>query len=105
MDIKELTKFVEEDYKAWNDMFKHQEKSTEAFVILGKLGKKLGDLDKEVAKEFGFCHKEALKEPMCADRKLAGLVINSLLLAKVLDIDMEKAMKDKMERMREHGKK
>ena len=101
MEIKDIQKFIDTDYLAWNKYFVHQEKQTEAFAIMMKVAEETGELSREVLRSFGFASKERLEEPSKLDGELADVIINTILLAKCLDIDVPAALTRKMEMIRE----
>lgn len=104
MDIKEIQKFIETDYLAWNKHFVHQDKKTEAFVIMLKIAEETGKLAREVTRSFGFANQRHLDMPSKLDDKLASVLINTVLIARCLDIDVPAALNRKMEMIRERLK-
>ena len=101
MEIKDIQKFIDTDYLAWNKYFVHQERQTEAFVIMMKVAEETGELAREVSRSFGFASQERLERPSKLDNELADVIINTILLAKCLDIDVPAALTRKMEMIRE----
>ena len=101
MEIKDIQKFIDTDYLAWNKHFVHQERQTEAFVIMMKIAEETGELAREVSRSFGFASKERLEKPSKLDSELADVLINTILLAKCLDIDVPAALTRKMEMIKE----
>ena len=108
MEIKDIQKFIDTDYLSLHKYFVHQERETEAVVIMMKVAEEAGELAREVARSFGFASKERLERPSKLDSELADVIINTILLAKCLDIDVPAALSRKMEMVREklknHGK-
>jgi len=104
MEMKEIKKFTEDSYKVWGEKFKGKGKEIEAFVITLKLEKKIGELAHEVAKSFGFSKKPEMTEPLMLERRLGAVVMTTFLLGRVLDVDMEKAIKLRMEMILERAK-
>ena len=104
MDIKEIQKFIETDYLAWNKHFVHQDKKTEAFVIMLKIAEETGKLAREGPRSFGFANQRHLDMPSKLDDKLASVLINTVLIARCLDIDVPAALNRKMEMIRERLK-
>ena len=104
MDIKEIQKFIETDYLAWNKHFVHQDKKTEAFVIMLKIEEETGKLAREGPRSFGFANQRHLDMPSKHDDKLASVLINTVLIARCLDIDVPAALNRKMEMIRERLK-
>lgn len=104
MDIKDIEKFIETDYLEWNTHFKHEEKRTEAFVIMLKIAEETGELAREVARSFGFASQKRLDKPSKLDGELSDVIINSILLARCLDIDIKTALQRKMDMIKENIK-
>lgn len=102
MDLKDIQKFIETDYLEWNKYFTHQDKKTEAFVIMLKISEEAGELAREVSRSFGFASKKRLDKPSKLDSELADVLINTILLARCLDIDVKLALERKMEMIREY---
>ncbi len=101
MEIKDIQKFIETDYLEWNKYFVHQDKKTEDFVIMLKIAEETGELAREVSRAFGFASKKRLDKPSKLDSELADVLINTILLAKCLDIDVKLALERKMEMIKE----
>ena len=101
MDFKEIQKFIESDYLEWNTYFKNQDKKTEAFAIMLKISEETGELAREVMRSFGYANQKRLNEPSQLDSELADVLINTILLARCLDINVPEILQRKMEMIRE----
>ena len=101
MDLKEIQTFIESDYLEWNTYFKNQDKKTEAFAIMLKISEESGELAREVLRSFGYANQERLNEPSQLDNELADVLINTILLARCLDIDVPHILERRMEMIRE----
>lgn len=101
MDLKEIQTFIESDYLEWNTYFKNQDKKTEAFAIMLKISEESGELAREVLRSFGYANQERLNEPSQLDNELADVLINTMLLARCLDIDVPHILERRMEMIRE----
>ena len=101
MDLKEIQTFIESDYLEWNTYFKNQDKKTEAFAIMLKISEESGELAREVLRSFGYANQERLNEPSRLDNELADVLINTILLARCLDIDVPHILERRMEMIRE----
>lgn len=101
MELKQIQNFIETDYLEWNTYFKNQDKKTEAFAIMLKISEESGELSREVLRSFGYANQKRLNEPSKLDSELADVLINTLLLALCLDIDVPMALQRKMEMIRE----
>jgi NTP pyrophosphatase (non-canonical NTP hydrolase) len=98
---KELAKLAEDIAKALDKKLSHMDKETRAFMTMLKIHKKAGHLSGEVMKSFGYSSKEHAKEPLQLDNLMAGVVLKVFVLAKQLDVDMDKALERKIEAVRE----
>ncbi len=101
MELKQIQNFIETDYLKWNTYFKNQDKKTEAFAIMLKISEETGELAREVLRSFGYANQKRLNEPSQLDSELADVIINTVLLARCLDIDVPLALQRKMEMIKE----
>ncbi len=101
MDLKQIQNFIENDYLNWNTYFKNQDKKTEAFAIMLKISEESGELAREVLRAFGYANQKRLDKPSKLDSELADVLINTIFLAKCLNIDVPLALEQKMEHIKE----
>ena len=101
MELKQIQNFIETDYLKWNTYFKNQDKKTEAFAIMLKISEEAGELAREVLRAFGYANQKRLDKPSKLDSELVDVLINTLLLAQCLDIDVPVALQQKMEHIKE----
>ena len=98
---KELNNLAAEIDKALDKKLAHMGKEARAFMTMLKINKKAGHLSGEVMKSFGYSSQEHAKEPLQLDNLLAGLVLKAFVLARQLDVDMDKAIERKIDAVRE----
>ena len=101
MDLKQIQSFIESDYLEWNTYFKNQDKKTEAFAIMLKISEETGELAREVLRSFGYANQHRLDAPSKLDSELADVLINTMLLARCLNIDVPVALQRKMDMIKE----
>ena len=101
MELKDLLKFIEiEDgrLKKYYGGYSDQEKRILARTV--KLTEELGELCNEILAHISFQRKQKLdnhKENL--PEEFADVIITTLLLAKAMNIDIEKALKKKIEKV------
>ena len=104
MDFKELLKFIEiEDkrLKKYYSDYSDQEKQILARTI--KLTEELGELCNEVLAHNSLQRKQKLDNHDKGNlpEEFADVIITTLLLAKAVDVDIEKALKKKVDKINE----
>ncbi len=102
MNIQEINNFITSDYLKLNTYLQNEDKQTQAFVVTIKIAEETGELAREVSRAFGFAKQKRLNMPSNLDSELADVIINTLLLAKSLDIDAETAIQNKMNRIKDN---
>jgi hypothetical protein len=98
---KELKKLAEDISKALDKKLAHVRKETRIFMTMLKIHKKARHLSGEVMKSFGYSSPEHAKEPLQLDNLIAGTVLKLFVLARQLDVDMDKALERKIEAVKE----
>lgn len=100
MNIKDLQKFGEED----NKHLRERNKTTEKEAILTnalKLSEEVGEVCDEVLKSFSYAREEKMEKKNELSHEIADVIIGSSVLAASLGVDLEKALKEKMKKVRE----
>ena len=99
MEIKELMDFITLEDKRLKEKFGHyadEEKRTLARTV--KVGEEFGELCDEILSKMSLQRKEKLtksdKENL--EKEFADVIITTLLLAKSIDIDVAKAIENKI---------
>lgn len=101
MEMKDIHNFIDMYFEKWNNTYKAQSKEMQAFVIMMKVSEEAGELAREVARSFGFASRKKLERPSKLDSELADVLIYTQLLAKCLGINVEAALKSKMDKIEE----
>ncbi|MFH1325548.1 MAG: MazG nucleotide pyrophosphohydrolase domain-containing protein [archaeon] len=108
MDFEELKKFVEMENKRLREKYGNygdEEKRILARAV--KLSEEIGELCSEILSMNSFQRKEKLdlhnKESL--SNEFADVIITTLLLAKSTDVDIEKSLENKIEKINQRYKK
>ncbi len=102
MELKDLLKFInmeDERLKKYYGSYPDQEKRILARTV--KLTEELGELCDEVLSHSSLQRKQKLSEHNKDNlpEEFADVIITALLLAKSMDIDVEKALEKKVEKI------
>jgi len=106
MTFKELLHFIEKEDERLAGCYDYPEKNKRVLARTVKLSEEVGELSSEVLAECDLQRKDKLS----GDRKgkiaeeLSDVLIVALLLAKTLDIDVEKSLEAKIKKIeKRHG--
>ena len=102
MELKELLRFIEiedERIKKYYGSYSDQEKRILARTV--KLTEELGELCDEVLAHHSFQRKQKLEnhDEENLPEEFTDVIITALLLAKAMDVDIEKALEKKVEKI------
>ena len=102
MELKELLRFIEiedERIKKYYGSYSDQEKRILARTV--KLTEELGELCDEVLAHHSFQRKQKLEnhDEENLSEEFTDVIITALLLAKAMDVDIEKALEKKVEKI------
>ena len=100
MDLKELLEFIEIENKRINDLFKiDKEKMVLAQTV--KLSEEVGELSSEVLAHNSLQRFKKLEnhDKSNIHGEFADVIFTTLILAKTMDVDIEKALKNKIEKI------
>ncbi len=102
MDKDALFGFIAEADKKLINVYKVHDVEKLAYMRLGKLVEETGELSAEVLKRFGRQHKSKLAGGVKDDleNELADVIITTLLLAKCLDVDTDRCLERKIEKIK-----
>ena len=108
MQLKDLKKFItKEDHRLRESYggYKDEEKRILARTV--KLTEELGELCDEVLSYNSLQRKDKLDahDPNNLSEEFADVVITTLLLAEVMKVDIEKALKDKIKKINKRYEK
>ncbi len=106
MNFKDLLDFIEEEDERLMGCYDYPEKNKRALARMVKLSEEVGELSSEVLAECDLQRKDKLsgnRKDKIAE-ELSDVLIVTLLLAKTLDIDVEKSLEEKIEKIKKrHG--
>lgn len=102
MTLEQLQQFIDEE----DELFKkvkdtNQTERERIFARTIKLGEEYGELCDEVLAYVGDQRKDKLNEKHDLDGEFADVVIVAFLLAKSMNVDMKKALENKIRKIRE----
>jgi NTP pyrophosphatase (non-canonical NTP hydrolase) len=101
MDIKEINQFIDKEIERLKKYYdsKNDEELTLAMAI--KIGEELGELYNELLAHKGYQRKDKLEKLDKEEigREIADVLFTTLIIARRLNIDVEKAIKDKMNKI------
>ncbi len=102
MEIEEINKFIEEEIKRLEKYYKDKDNNELTMAIGFKVVEEIGELFNEILKHKGYQRKEKLDKMNKKDIKteFADVIFTVLILAKRFDIDIEDAIKIKMEEIK-----
>ncbi|MDD5043149.1 MAG: MazG nucleotide pyrophosphohydrolase domain-containing protein [Patescibacteria group bacterium] len=102
MDFQELLKFIDiEDERLKKKYGEEMDKEKRILARTVKLAEELGELSEAVLSYNSLQRKDKLdnykKEEL--ETEFADVIITTLLLAKLMDVDIAKALEEKMEKI------
>lgn len=98
MEIKELVEFSIAERRRLRHHFPIDDLKTEIFSRMTKIMEELGELCEAILSHFSLQRKDKpLKGKRDIENEIADTIIGLFLLAHQIDIDVEKALKKKME--------
>lgn len=106
--MKDLLKFIEiEDKRLKKHYFNNIDNSKLILARAIKITEELGELCKEVLLYYSFQRKEKLEQHQKENlpEEFADVIITTLLLAKAMHVDIEKALEKKIEKINNRYKK
>jgi len=107
MQIKDFKKFIKKEDKRLKKRFHTEDKGKRILARAVKLSEELGELSDEVLGYNSMQRKEKLdkykKEELLEE--FADVVITTFLLAEAMNVNVEKAIKNKMKKINKRYKK
>lgn len=108
MQLKELGKFIRKEDKRLRESYgNYKDEEKRILVRTVKLTEELGELCDEVLSYVSLQRKDKLDKHDVNNLpgEFADVVITTLLLAEVMNVDIEKALKDKIKKINKRYKK
>jgi len=102
MDRNTLFGFIDAADKKLAETYKVYDNEKLAYMRFAKLVEETGELSAEVLKHFGRQHESKLADIVKDDleNELADVIITTLLLAKCLDVDPDRCLERKIEKIK-----
>jgi NTP pyrophosphatase (non-canonical NTP hydrolase) len=99
MEIKDINRFIEEEIKRIEEYYKDKNKEELTMAMGFKVVEELGELFNEMLASKGYQRKDKLKEINDGEikKEFADVIFTILIIAKKFDVDIEEAIKIKME--------
>ena len=103
MDMKEVLDFIEKVDKFFLDQYPDLPGKERLYARMIKLSEEVGELADEVLSSQSDQRREKLdrKEKDALPDEIADVIITTLMLARSLDVDVERALKRKIDKIRE----
>jgi NTP pyrophosphatase (non-canonical NTP hydrolase) len=104
MNLKEITEFIDRTLDRWRYSSSNKYSDRErAFAQWLKISEEVGELNEQVLWKFGW--QRVAKKDKISDEKLkneiADVIIATIRLARLMDLDVEELLKDKIEILKE----
>lgn len=105
MNIKELEQFIEEEIKKLVNYYKNKSDEELTLAMTAKMAEEMGELINEILSHKGFQRKEKLENLKKEElgKEFADVLVTALILAKRFDIDIEAALKKRMNKLKERS--
>ena len=101
MEIKELLKFIETEDRRLREKYGHLDNDKMTLARTVKLSEELGELCSEILASDSLQRKDKLDnyDEENLNSEFADVIITTLLLAKAKGIDIENALKNKIDKI------
>jgi len=102
MEIKEINEFVDEEIDMLKEYYKLKNDEELTLAVTIKIGEELGELCNEVLAHKGYQRRDKLAKLDIEEieEEIADVVFTTFILARRFNIDIEKAMENKMIKIR-----
>jgi len=101
MELKELLEFIEEENERIRKRYPNLDKEKLILAQTVKINEELGELYNEILNHFSLQRKEKLDnmDKKAIEEEFADVLITTLLLAKRMNVDIEKTLKEKIDKI------
>jgi NTP pyrophosphatase (non-canonical NTP hydrolase) len=100
MTFEDLLKFIKDEDKRIKEKYGNYSDNEKRILVRAvKLSEEVGELCSEVLKYNSFQRKEKMEKDSDLEGELADVIITTLLLTESLGVDIEKALRDKIEKI------
>ncbi|MBW2990951.1 hypothetical protein KY348_04560 [Candidatus Woesearchaeota archaeon] len=101
MEMNELFEFVEAEHKRLTKYYNSEEDLNKKYRMFAKLIEETGELSEAILASDAFQRKEKLESfNEKLEHEFADVVICALILSKEMNVDMKKALKEKIEKIK-----
>lgn len=101
MQFNELLEFIDSEHKRLVECF-YKDSSKKEFVLSNtiKIGEEFGELCDEILHSFSNQRREKMENTNNIEDEFADVIITTLLLAKSMNIDINKALEIKIDKIK-----
>ncbi|MFH0978309.1 MAG: MazG-like family protein [Candidatus Woesearchaeota archaeon] len=105
MEMKELLKFIDIEDKRLHKHYGYSDNEKRILARNVKLAEEVGELSNEVLASLSFQRKSKLDkaESDNLSEEFADVIITALILAKAMDVDINKALDAKVEKVKKRS--
>ena len=100
MEIKEINQFIEEEISRLEKYFNHKDNNELTMAMGFKVIEELGELFSELLTYKGYGRKEKVVNKDEIKKEFADILFTILIMAKRFDVDIEDAIKLKMDEIK-----
>jgi NTP pyrophosphatase (non-canonical NTP hydrolase) len=107
MELKELLKFIEMENERIKNMYPNLDKEKIILAQTVKINEELGELYNEILNRLSLQRKEKLgnANKRNIEEEVSDVLISTLLLARRMNIDIEKSLKEKINKINKRYEK
>ncbi len=103
MDLKEINAFIDSEIKRISEYYNTRDEEELTLAMTIKMGEEMGELYNEILAHKGFQRKDKLEKMDVKEieNEIADVVFTTFILARRFNIDIEKAINDKISKLKE----
>ncbi len=107
MELKELNEFIDEEIKRLKEYYQLKEDEELTLAMAIKIGEELGELYNEVLAHKGYQRKDKLENlnKKEIENEIADVIFTILILSRRFNINIEEALKEKMNKIKNRSYK
>jgi NTP pyrophosphatase (non-canonical NTP hydrolase) len=100
MDFDKIVKFANNEHERLVTRFDAKDNPKTKYTMLAKLMEEMGELSEAILKNDSLQRSDKKKEIGEIDYEIADVILCSLVLAKELNVEVEKAIIEKMKKIK-----
>jgi len=106
MELKDIQKFIKKEDARLRKKFPNEDRRTCTLARMVKISEETGELADEVLNHVSMQRKDKLDayDKNNLSHEFADVILTTLLLAEVMDVDIEKALKEKIKKINKRYK-